>query len=51
MKEGKAEYFVAEDIETKEEVYVKVIPPQPEGDDLGGITEEEKKRFIKMRKN
>ena len=47
MKEGKAEYFVAEDIETKEEVYVKVIPPQPEGDDLGGITEEEKKKIYK----
>lgn len=47
MKEGKAEYFVAEDIETKEEIYVKVIPPQPEGDDLGGITEEERKKIYK----
>jgi hypothetical protein len=47
MKEGKAEYFVAEDAETKEEIYVKVIPPQPEGDDLGGITEEEKKKIYK----
>ena len=47
MKEGKAEYFVAVDIETKEEVYVKVIPPQPEGDDLGGITEEERKKIYK----
>lgn len=47
MKEGKAEYFVAVDIETKEETYVKVIPPQPEGDDLGGITEEEKKKIYK----
>jgi hypothetical protein len=47
MKEGKAEYFVAEDIETKEEIYVKVIPPQPEGDDLGGITEEEKEKIYK----
>jgi hypothetical protein len=47
MKEGKAEYFVAVDIETKEEIYVKVIPPQPEGDDLGGITEEEKEKIYK----
>ena len=47
MKEGKAEYFVAVDIETKEEIYVKVIPPQPEGDDLGGITEEERKKIYK----
>lgn len=47
MKEGKAEYFVAEDIETKEEVRVKIIPPQPEGDDLGGITEEERKKIYK----
>lgn len=35
------------DIETKEEIYVKVIPPQPEGDDLGGITEEEKEKIYK----
>jgi hypothetical protein len=47
MKEGKAEYFVAVDIETKEEIYVKVIPPQPEGDDLGGITKEERKKIYK----
>lgn len=47
MKEGKAEYFVAEDIETKEEIHVKIIPPQPEGDDLGGITEEERKKIYK----
>jgi hypothetical protein len=47
MKEGKAEYFVAVDIETKEEIYVKVIPPQPEGDDLGGITKEEKEKIYK----
>lgn len=47
MKEGKAEYFVAVDIETKEEIYVKVILPQPEGDDLGGITEEERKKIYK----
>ena len=51
MKEGKAEYFVAEDIETKEEIHVKIIPPQPEGDDLGGITEEERKKIYKNEKD
>lgn len=51
MKEGKAEYFVAEDTETKEEIHVKIIPPQPEGDDLGGITEEERKKIYKNEKD
>lgn len=50
MKEGKAEYFVAVDIETKEETYVKLIPPQPEGDDLGGITKKEKEKIYKNEK-
>ena len=47
MKEVKAEYIVSEDKDTKEEVHVKMIPPEPEGEDLGGITHEEREKIAK----
>lgn len=47
MKEVKAEYIVSEDKETKEEVHVRMIPPEPEGEDLGGITHDEKEKIAK----
>ena len=42
----KAEYLVAQDSESGEEQNVKFIPPEPSGTDLGGITEEERKKLI-----
>lgn len=47
MKEVKAEYIVSEDKDTKEEVYARMIPPEPEGKDLGGITYDERKKIAK----
>lgn len=42
----KAEYLVAQDSESGEEQNVKFIPPEPSGADLGGITEDERKKLI-----
>lgn len=47
MKEVKAEYIVSEDKDTKEEVHARMIPPEPEGGDLGGITYEEREKIAK----
>lgn len=47
MKEVKAEYIVSEDEDTKEEVHARMIPPEPEGGDLGGITYEEREKIAK----
>lgn len=47
MKEVKAEYIVSEDKDTKEEVHARMIPPEPEGKDLGGITYDEREKIAK----
>ena len=47
MKEVKAEYIVSKDDVTNEEVHVQMIPPEPEGEDLGGITYDEKEKIAK----
>lgn len=47
MKEVKAEYLIGEIEETGEEVHARMIPPEPEGKDLGGITYEEKEKIAK----
>ena len=43
----KAKYLECEDKDTRQTVQVQMIPPQPEGDDLGGITLEEKENIEK----
>lgn len=47
MKEVKAEYIVSKDDVTDEEVHVQMIPPEPEGEDLGGITYAEREKIAK----
>ena len=39
----KAEYLVAQDSDGGEEQNVKFIPPEPSGNDLGGVTEDERR--------
>lgn len=43
----KAEYLIAIDKDTQEEVQVQMIPPEPEGSDLGGLTKEERDKIAK----
>lgn len=47
MQEVKAEYIISKDDVTDEEVHVRMIPPAPEGKDLGGITHEEREKIAK----
>ena len=47
MADVKAEYLKAVDKNTKEVHNVRFIPPEPEGSDLGGITEEERQKIAK----
>lgn len=47
MKEVKAEYLIGEIEETGEEVHARMIPPEPEGEDLGGITHDEREKIAK----
>lgn len=42
----KAEYLVAQDSNSDEEQNVKFIPPEPSGNDLGGITEDERRKLV-----
>lgn len=49
MKEVKAEYIVSKDDVTDEDVHVQMIPPAPEGEDLGGITHDEREKIAKMK--
>lgn len=48
MKEVKAEYIVSKDKATEEEVHVRMIPPEPEGEDLGGISKEKLEQIDKL---
>lgn len=43
----KDSYIVSEIEDTKEEVHARMIPPAPEGEDLGGITYEEREKIAK----
>lgn len=47
MKEVKAEYIISKDDVTDEEVHARMIPPAPEGKDLGGITHDEREKIAK----
>ena len=47
MKEVKAEYIISKDDVTGEEVHARMIPPAPEGKDLGGITHDEREKIAK----
>lgn len=47
MEKVKAEYIIVTDEETGEQKQAQMIPPEPEGSDLGGITLEEKKKIAK----
>ena len=41
----KAKYLEALDKDTNQIVQVQMIPPEPDGSDLGGVTKEEKQKF------
>lgn len=47
MEKVKAEYIIVTDEDTGEQKQAQMIPPEPEGSDLGGITLEEKKKIAK----
>lgn len=47
MEKVKAEYIIVTDEDTGEQKQAQMIPPEPEGSDLGGITMEEKKKIAK----
>lgn len=46
MAKVKAKYLLAKDETTGEEQQVQFIPPEPSSADLGGVTEEERKKLI-----
>lgn len=47
MEKVKAEYIIVTDEDTGEQKQAQMIPPEPEGNDLGGITMEEKEKIAK----
>ena len=47
MEKVKAEYIIVTDEDTGEQKQAQMIPPEPAGDDLGGITMEEKEKIAK----